>query len=56
MVERGDGSSAGWLAVWASAEQHYFTHVCPPAGFDLHVTSDDVQGPPGSLPGSGRPA
>ena len=46
MVER-DGDAPGWTAVWASAEQHYFTHVSPPAGFDLRVTSGDA---PGAVP------
>jgi uridine kinase len=40
ILERGDEDETGWPAVWASAEQHYFTHVSPPGGFDLHVTND----------------
>lgn len=41
LVDRGDGDEAGWLAVWSSAEQHYFAHVSPPDAFDLHVSGDD---------------
>lgn len=43
VVER-DENDPRWLAVWSSAEQHYFTHVSPPDGFDLLVSGADVPG------------
>jgi uridine kinase len=32
-----DGRIDEWYARWEAAELHYFTHVRPPASFDLRV-------------------
>jgi hypothetical protein len=34
-----DGGIDEWYARWKAAELHYFTHVRPPASFDLRVAN-----------------
>jgi uridine kinase len=39
--EREGGDESAWHALWDSAEDHYFTHIRPPATFDLIVNNLD---------------
>jgi para-aminobenzoate synthetase len=37
---------AQWHQVWDEVESYYFTHVCPPASFDLVIRNDTNRGIP----------
>jgi para-aminobenzoate synthetase len=57
-LARGDDPAllAQWHQVWDEVESYYFTHVCPPASFDLVIRNDDSIGSPcgeGAAPSTG---
>jgi hypothetical protein len=39
-IRRREGAefANAWHAVWDEAEAYYFTHICPPAAFDIVFT------------------
>ncbi len=41
VLREGQGFMQRWHALWDSAEEYYFTHICPPLSFDMVVRNDE---------------